>query len=98
MLEQEGIKVNHLNFTDIYPIPREKTLEMLKSCKRLISVEANMCNSLCCQILAETGFEIMEHINRFDGEPFTGEYIVKEFEKLSRGGVTPPLQQAGCRG
>ena len=82
MLELEGVKVSQLQFTDIYPMPREKTLEILKSCKRLISVEANMCNSLCRQVLAETGFEITEHINRWDGEPFTGEYIVKEFKKL----------------
>lgn len=84
LLEKEGIKVNHLNFTDIYPMPREKTLEVLKNCNRLISVEANMCNSLCRQILAETGYEITEHINRFDGEPFTGEYIVNEFKKLKQ--------------
>ena len=81
LLEKEGIKVNNLHFTDVYPIPKEQTLAMLQKCKRLISVEANMCNSLCRQILAEIGFEITEHINRFDGEPFTGEYIVKEFKK-----------------
>lgn len=85
MLEGEGLKTNLLQFTDIYPIPREKTLTVLKSCKRLISVEANMCNSLCRQVLAETGFEITEHINRWDGEPFTGEYIVKKFKKLAGG-------------
>ena len=83
MLEKEGIKANHLHFTDIYPIPREETLTLFKKCKRIISVEANMCNSLCRQILAETGFEIIEHINRWDGEPFTGEYIVKELKKKS---------------
>ena len=83
LLEKEGMKVNHLHFTDIYPIPREKTLALLKKCKHLISVEANMCNSLCRQVLVETGFEITEHINRWDGEPFTGEYIVNELKKKS---------------
>ncbi len=83
LLAGEGVKANQLHFTDIYPMPREKTLAMLKKCKRLISVEANMCNSLCQQILAETGYEITEHINRFDGEPFTGEYITKEFKQLA---------------
>jgi len=81
LLSVEGIKINHLHFTDIYPMPHEETLSVLKKCKRLISVEANMCNSLCRQILTETGFEIKEHINRWDGEPFTGEYIVNEFKK-----------------
>ncbi|MBI3309015.1 MAG: 2-oxoacid:acceptor oxidoreductase subunit alpha [Candidatus Melainabacteria bacterium] len=55
LLEKEGIKVNNLHFTDVYPIPKEQTLAMLQKCKCLISVEANMCNSLCRQILAETG-------------------------------------------
>ena len=83
LLEKEGVKANHLHFTDIYPIPREQTLGLFKKCNRLISVEANMCNSLCRQILAETGFEITEHINRWDGEPFTGEYIINELKKKS---------------
>lgn len=82
LLDEEGIKVNHLHFTDIYPIPREQTLSILKKCKHLISIEANMCNSFCRQLLAETGFEIKEHINRYDGEPFTGKYIVREFQNL----------------
>lgn len=83
LLAAEGIKVNHVHFTDVYPIPRDKTLAVLKKCKRIISVEANMCNSLCTQVLAQTAFEVTEHINRWDGEPFTGEYIVGEFKKLA---------------
>ncbi|MCE2928034.1 MAG: 2-oxoacid:acceptor oxidoreductase subunit alpha [Candidatus Caenarcaniphilales bacterium] len=82
LLAAEGVKVNHLHFTDVYPIPREATLAQIKKCKRIISVEANMCNSMCKQLLAETAFEITEHINRWDGEPLTGEYIVREFKKL----------------
>lgn len=83
LLKEQGKSVNHLHFTDVYPIPKEATLAQLKKCKRIVSVEANMCNSLCKQILAETAFEVTEHINRWDGEPFTGEYIVEEFAKLA---------------
>lgn len=83
LLAEEGIKVNHLHFTDVYPIPRAKTLELMKKCKRIISVEANMCNSLCREVLAQTAYEVTEHINRWDGEPFTGEYIVNEFKRLA---------------
>lgn len=83
LLAAEGIKVNHLHFTDVYPIPRAKTLELMNKCKRIVSVEANMCNSLCRQVLAETAYEVTEHINRWDGEPFTGECIVEEFKKLA---------------
>ena len=82
LLAEEGVKVNHLHFTDVYPMPREATLAQIKKCKRIISVEANMCNSLCREVLAQTAFEVTEHINRWDGEPLTGEYIVREFKKL----------------
>ena len=84
ILEAEGTTVNHLHFTDVYPIPKEATLKQLAKCKRIISVEANMCNSMCKQLLAETGFEITEHINRWDGEPFTGQFIVNEFKQLAK--------------
>lgn len=83
MLKEEGTKVNHLHFTDIFPIPREATLKQIAKCKRIISVETNMCNSMCRQLLAETGFEVTEHINRWDGEPFTGQFIVNEFKQLA---------------
>lgn len=82
LLQAQGTQVNHLHFTDIYPIPREASLKIINKCKRIISVEANMCNSMCRQLLAETGFEVKEHINRWDGEPLTGEYIVAELKKL----------------
>lgn len=84
MLKAEGTTVNHLHFTDIYPIPREATLKQLAKCKRVISVEANMCNSMCKQLLAETAYEVTEHINRWDGEPFTGQFIVNEFKQLAK--------------
>ena len=32
-------------------------------------------------MLAQTAFEVTEHINRWDGEPFTGEGIATEFKK-----------------
>jgi 2-oxoglutarate ferredoxin oxidoreductase subunit alpha len=83
LLALEGTKVSHLHFTDLFPMPREAALAKLRKCKRIISVEANMCNSLCKHVLAETAFEVTEHINRWDGEPFTGEYIVNEFKKLA---------------
>jgi 2-oxoglutarate ferredoxin oxidoreductase subunit alpha len=80
-LKAEGMKVNQLHFTDIFPLAKDKVKEVLGSCKRIIAVENNMCNQMCRHILAETGFEITEFINRFDGEPFTAEYICNEIKK-----------------
>jgi 2-oxoglutarate ferredoxin oxidoreductase subunit alpha len=75
LLRADGLKVNHLHFTDIYPLPKEKVIQIMKSCNRIIAVENNISNQMSKLILSETGFEIKEFINRYDGEPFTGEYI-----------------------
>ena len=60
---------------------KEKVKEILRSCNEIVAVENNMTNQMCKLILGETGFEITRSINRFDGEPFTGEYIVNEVKK-----------------
>ena len=80
-LRADGLSVNHLHFTDLFPMDKEKVKEVLASCTEIVAVENNMTNQMCQLILGETGFEITRSINRFDGEPFTGEYIVNEVKK-----------------
>lgn len=83
ILNKDGLSVNHLHFTDLYPMNSEKVTEILNSCNNIIAVENNMTNQMCKLIKAETGFDIKSSVNRYDGEPFTGEYIanlVKEKE------------------
>ena len=80
-LRADGLSVNHLHFTDVYPMDREKLVEVFNSCNEIVAVENNMSNQMSKLILAETGFELKRFINRFDGEPFTGEYIVNAVKK-----------------
>jgi len=82
LLAKEGIKANQLHFVDLFPLPKERVLEILRSCKRLVSVEGNYSSQMARLVLAETGFEIQESVNRYDGEPFTGEYIRETILKL----------------
>ena len=85
-LRQEGLKVNHVHFTDIYPMNKEKVLEVFNQCGELITIENNITNQFSRHILSQIGFEITRHVNRFDGEPFTGEYIanaVKQAELVN---------------
>jgi 2-oxoglutarate/2-oxoacid ferredoxin oxidoreductase subunit alpha len=81
MLNAEGLSVNHLHFTDLYPINKAETRRLLESCQSIISVENNYSNQLCSLIRKETGFDINRHVNRYDGEPFTGEYIVSKVKE-----------------
>lgn len=83
LLKAEGHSVNVLSFNDIFPLDEAKVTEILNSCKRIVSLENNITNVLCKHLRAETGVHITETINRWDGEPFTGEFIVDEFKKLA---------------
>ncbi len=78
---QFGTKVNHLHFTDLFPLPTEKVLEILNSCKEVIGVEGNYTGQMAKLIRMETGFHIKRSVNRFDGEPFTGEDIYNRVKK-----------------
>lgn len=82
ILSAEGYSVNQMHFVDIFPLPKEKVLETLKSCKEIIAVENNISNQFPRHLLAETGFEVTKSINRYDGEPFTGHFIAEEIKKL----------------
>lgn len=80
-LRQEGIETNHIHFTDIFPIPNEGVREILESCKEIIAVENNYSSQFTRLLRAETGFDIKRTVNRYDGEPFTGEDIFNRVKK-----------------
>jgi 2-oxoglutarate ferredoxin oxidoreductase subunit alpha len=81
LLNEEGLSVNHLHFTDLYPMPVDSVLEMLNACREIIAVENNYSLQLCRLIRAETGFTVERGVNRYDGEPFTGEDIYNRIKK-----------------
>ncbi|MBI3306802.1 MAG: 2-oxoacid:acceptor oxidoreductase subunit alpha [Candidatus Omnitrophica bacterium] len=77
----EGIAVNHLHFTDIYPLPIQGVLDILNSCHEIIGVETNYTSQMCRLIRTETGYHVKKTVNRYDGEPFTGEDIYRRVKK-----------------
>jgi len=81
LLNKDGLSVNHLHFTDIYPLPVQATLDLLNGCNEIVAVENNFSCQMSRLILAETGFQIKQQVTRYDGEPFTGEDIVERLKK-----------------
>lgn len=81
ILTEQGKKVNHVHFTDLFPMPVEGVLKTLQGCKEIVAIETNYSSQLCRLIKAETGFDIKRTINRYDGEPFTGPDIVQRLTK-----------------
>ncbi|MBI4358155.1 MAG: 2-oxoacid:acceptor oxidoreductase subunit alpha [Candidatus Omnitrophica bacterium] len=83
LLTEAGASVNHLHFTDLYPLPAEKVLDLLNACREIIAVETNYSSQMVRLLRAETGYnEIKRTVNRYDGEPFTGEDIFNRLQEV----------------
>ena len=73
------ISVCLMHFEELWPFPAEVVSKMLEGKKPLITIEANATSQLGKLITMETGRSIDHQILKFDGRPFSAEYIVKEF-------------------
>ncbi len=73
--EQEGVKVNSLEFPSLFPFHADETLRILKGVKRTLIIEANYTGQFARLLRAETGYKPNFSFLKYDGEPFTGREI-----------------------
>jgi len=79
--ENKSSKINLLHFSELWPFPVEKTKEAFSKIKLSISVEQNYTSQLCQLILSQTGINIKNKYNRYDGRPISPEEICREVKK-----------------
>lgn len=78
LLQQEGRKkVATLHFDQVWPLIADQFVDILKSAREVVSVEANATGQFARLIKRETGFAIPRLVSRYDGLPFTANYIVE---------------------
>jgi 2-oxoglutarate ferredoxin oxidoreductase subunit alpha len=75
-INQGDSTANFLHFTDIWPFPEDKVLPLLESADRLVDVENNSTGQFATFLRAHTGIEVDHKILKFDGQPFSPEYIL----------------------
>ena len=73
---REAGQANFLHFSDLWPFPTEAADKALDSARRVVLVEANATAQLGTLIRANTGRSVDGQILRYDGRPFTPEYIL----------------------
>ncbi|MBI3814022.1 MAG: 2-oxoacid:acceptor oxidoreductase subunit alpha, partial [Nitrospinae bacterium] len=66
-----------LHFNRIYPFPRKEAELALKDAKEIIAVENNYQGQFCNLLKAEIGIEVDRKILKYDGRPFTVDYLLK---------------------
>ncbi len=82
-LKAKGQNVSTLHFSQVWPLVPEQFVSALEGAKRVVCVEGNASGQFARLIRRETGFEIKEHVRRYDGLPITPEYIIRN--------IPPPL-------
>jgi 2-oxoglutarate ferredoxin oxidoreductase subunit alpha len=77
-LSQDGTPARLVHLAELWPFPRRAVAEALQDCQKLVLVEANATGQLHRLLRQETGYKADEMIVRYDGLPFTPEYILRE--------------------
>uniref|UniRef100_A0A7V5XFA1 2-oxoacid:acceptor oxidoreductase subunit alpha n=1 Tax=Thermodesulfobacterium geofontis TaxID=1295609 RepID=A0A7V5XFA1_9BACT len=74
----EKYKIAMVHFSEIYPFSEDKSwIELLRKSKKVINIEQNATSQFSKLIKTETGIHIENHINRFDGRPFTVDELLE---------------------
>lgn len=86
ILGEQGNKVATLHFAQVWPLVPTQFLDLLRSAKKVVCVEANATGQFARLLARESGFVVPHQILRYDGLPFTAGYIVDHLEKLREEG------------
>jgi 2-oxoglutarate ferredoxin oxidoreductase subunit alpha len=77
-LNADGGKTAMLHFSEIYPFPEGGNyLDLLAGAERTVCVESNATGQFERLMRTETGYEFTHRVRRFDGRPFTVDYILR---------------------
>jgi len=79
-LRLNGRRVATLHFSQVWPLVPEHFVGLLEGADEVVCIEGNATGQLARLIRRETGFVIEKKVLRYDGLPFTPEYILRELE------------------
>jgi len=79
------LNVDIMHFSQVFPVA-ESAISRLNQAKRLIMVEQNATGQFSRLLRAYYGVEIHESILKYDGRPFSLEYLMTKLESLTTGG------------
>ncbi|KMY69100.1 pyruvate ferredoxin oxidoreductase [Desulfocarbo indianensis] len=77
-LNGQGRQTATCHFSQVWPLKPEQFLPRFEKAGRVVMVEMNAGGQLARLIRRETGFQVHGLINRYDGRPFTPDYILQK--------------------
>ncbi len=82
ILAGQGVSINQLHFTDIYPLRDEILREVFARAKKVVAVEQNALSQFAKLVRMEVGLEVTHHVNRYDGRPMTARWIIEKLKEV----------------
>ena len=82
VLNAAGTKAKMLHLRDLWPFPTKKVQAALAGAGRTIMVEGNATGQMAFLLEAHTGVKIDHHIRKYDGRPFSPEYILARLKEV----------------
>jgi len=81
ILNGDGASVNMLQLSELWPFPSKDVEDSLQKGQKTYVVEGNASGQLARLIRAETGIKVDGLVLKYDGRPFTPNYLVERIKK-----------------
>ncbi len=81
-LRDQGKDITLVHFSQVYPLATKHILNSLNDRKVTVCAENNATGQFAKLIRSETGIKVSNMILRYDGRPFTPDYIIKKLQDL----------------
>ena len=78
----EGVKVNSVEFCDLFPLRWKEVAKMLRKARHLIDVESNYSAQMAGLIARETGIMIEDRLLTYSGEPLEPAEVVEKVKNV----------------
>lgn len=80
-LRKQGVNINLLHFTEIWPFPTRGVSSLLVNSDKIFIIENNATGQFSNLFISKTGLKVQSTILKYDGRPFTSDYIIKELSR-----------------
>lgn len=81
ILRTEGVNIAMLHFREVYPLKVQETSNILKKASKICVIENNFGGQFARLLHSETGISATHKILKFDGRPFTPQFLLNTIRK-----------------
>jgi 2-oxoglutarate ferredoxin oxidoreductase subunit alpha len=82
LLREQRVTANAVIFSEVWPMPVGAVQALLKDKRQLVAVEGNLTAQLAGLVSCHTGVACDHLCLKYDGRPFTADYILRELSGL----------------